>query len=282
MMIYKYAAHRVLLIAALLGFIFPQVAFSQTVFEKSILDQINGIIKSPEKGGVSELSPNDAPQGVMIPSGWGGSGASLFGGIGGSYPQVYTHSPDLSGSVGACIGNPVTAVNFAASLNIANLSSLNNYSANFVLSKKVFAGSSISAGGLQLFASPIHSDAAGSTYFVAFSHAIQSVPSKTPGTSKLSYTIGVGNGRFLHKSPTDIAKGKGKYGTAIFGSLSYEVIQHINLNAEWSGVNLGFSLGVKPFKTPLSVGLGVTNLTSYSSDKPNMVFSIGYPLSLVR
>ncbi|MCY1549656.1 hypothetical protein D9M68_858370 [compost metagenome] len=77
--------------------------------------------------------------------------------------------------------------------------------------------------------------------------------------------------------------GKGKHGTAVFANISYEVIQNINLNAEWTGLNLGLSLGVRPFKTtPLSLGVGVTNLTSYSADKSNMTFSLGFPFALMH
>lgn len=271
-----------MLLAISLCVIYPNIAFSQNVFEKDLLSQIDSLSKIPANSETKGLNPNDAPQGVMVPSGWGGSGTSVFGGIGGAYPQVYSNNPDLGGSVGICTGNPVTAINLAASLNITDLSGFNNYSANFIVSRTIAMGSSISAGGLQLFASKTQSDAPGSTFYVAFSHAIQSIPSKTPGVSKISYTIGIGNGRFLHKSPVDIARGKGKYGTAVFGSLSYELIQHVNINAEWSGMNLGFSAGVKPFKIPLSVGVGIANVTKYTSDRPNMVFSVGFPLSLVR
>jgi len=133
-----------------------------------------------------------------------------------------------------------------------------------------------------MFASKVQSDAPGSTFFMAISHAVQTIPSLTPGCSRLSYTIGLGSGRFYEKSPRDIANGKGEHGTAIFGSVSFEVIRHVSLNAEWTGMNLGFSAGLRPFKSPISLGIGVANLTRYSSDKPNMVFSIGLPLSLTR
>ena len=109
------------------------------------------------------------------------------------------------------------------------------------------------------------------------------VKSKTPGLSALSYTIGIGNGRFLLKSPYDILYGKGKYGTAVFGSISYEIFKRVNVNAEWTGMNFGISTGIRPFKgNPFSLGLAVSDLTRYTSDKPSMMFSIGYPLSLSR
>jgi len=249
-------------------------AFKQKTTE--FLAAIPGEAKRPE------LLPSGAMGSVMTPTGFGGSGFNAFGGIGGAYPQLYTNRADLGGSVGVCIGNPVTALNVAVGLNIADISTFNNYSANLILSKRVFRGSSISVGGLGMFADGLKSDAAKNTYYVAFSHSVQSLPSKTPGSSRLTYSIGIGNGRFYEKSPLDMANGKGRYGTAVFGGVSYELIRNVNINAEWTGTNLGFSTGIRPFKKPLSLGVGVTNLTDYSGDKTSMVFSLGYPLALTR
>ena len=282
----------VLCFTVCLCFICPKHAKSQTAFEKALTSKVDSLLApvvkaptqtEPQKKPRNELYPNDAMQTVMSPTGWGGFGTYLFGGLGGAYPEVYHSSkPDLITSAGACTGNPIKAVNFAASLNMTDVHRFRNFSGNFILSRMLFRGTSVSIGGLQLFANNNQSDAPGSTYYIAFSHAVQTLLSKTPGCSKLSYTIGIGSGRFLYKSPKDIAAGKGKYGTAVFGSISYELFRHVNVGAEWTGMNLGFSLGIRPFKNALSIGIGAANLTSYSSDKPNMVLSIGYPLSLNR
>jgi len=229
----------------------------------------------------SKIMPNDAMQSVMTPSGFGGSGAYLFGGIGGVYPAVYTTKPDGVGSIGGCVDLFKTGINFAASLNTGSIHRLSDFSTNVIVSKRIFTGSSISGGGLGLFASSIVSDAPAPTFYFAFSHAIQTIPSKTNGYSALTYTIGIGNGRFLQKSPNDIAAGKGKYGTAVFGDISYEIMRRVNLNAEWTGMNLGISTGIRPLAgSPFSIGIGVADLTRYSSDKPSMIFSMGYPLSI--
>jgi hypothetical protein len=263
------------------SWIYPSSVHCQTAFENELLKKIDSLSISLEE---LELYPNDAPQGIMIPSGWGGYGTYVFGSVGVSYPEVYHSSKaDLIASGGFCIGNPEKFVNFAAGLNVTDVSEINNYSANFSISRKIFKGSSISVGGLQLFANPETSDASWPTFYIAFSHSIQTMPSKTPGGSKLTYTIGVGNGRFIKKSPKDIEAGRGKYGTAVFGGISYELLRRLNINAEWTGMNLGLSLGVRPFKNLfLSFGAGITDLTRYSSDKPSGVFFVGYPLSLKR
>jgi len=183
---------------------------------------------------------------------------------------------------GFCVGDPQKAVNVAFSINLADVHKFRDFSGNFEVSRQIFTGSSISVGGLQLFANSQQSDSPGATFYFAFSHAVQSLPSATDGSSKLTYTIGIGNGRFYDKSPLDINADKGAHGTAIFGSISYELIKRVNFNTEWSGTNLGCSLGIKPFESPLAIGVGVTNLTRYSSNKPNSSFMISYPLSVER
>ncbi|MEO6631587.1 MAG: hypothetical protein ABIN13_07700, partial [Mucilaginibacter sp.] len=206
----------------------------------------------------------------------------LFGSIGGVYPQAYTNVPDMAISGGVCVGNPEKFLNFAASINLNDVHKFQDFSANFIVSRMLFNGTSVSAGVLQVFANKIQTDVPGATYYIAFSHAVQNLPSQTEGSSKLSYTIGIGNGRFYLKSPDDIAAGRSKKGTMVFGGVSYEVIHHINLNAEWSGTNLAASLGIRPFPNAFSVGIGVMNITRNSSDRPAGIFTIGYPLSLNR
>jgi len=271
--------------------LFTQSAFSQNSFERELKQKIDSFlavrpaapVQEIPQVGQAELYPCDAPSSLLTPSGFGGYGTYIFGGVGGAYPEVYrSNKADLIASAGFCVGDPVSAVNFAASLNVTDVHRFRDFSGNFILSRKLFAGTSLAVGALQMFASKKQSDAPGSTFFMAISHAVQTIPSLTPGSSRLSYTIGLGSGRFYEKSPRDIVNGKGEHGTAIFGSVSFEVIRHVSLNAEWTGMNLGFSAGLRPFKSPISLGIGVANLTRYSSDKPNMVFSIGLPLSLTR
>jgi hypothetical protein len=262
--------------------IFAGKAFCQDTFEKQIANKVDSLL-AVDKTDVmlGRLFPNDAIQTITIPSGWGGYGTYIFGSVGGVYPQVYHTNTDLIASGGFCVGNPVKDVNFAASLNLADVHKFQDFSVNLILSRVVASGSSISAGGLQLLAGR-KSDAPNSTFYFAFSHAVQSMPSDTKESSKLTYTIGVGSGRFYFKSPDDVGAGRGKYGTAVFGGVSYEIVQHVNLIGEWSGMNLGLSAGIRPFKNPLSIGLGYTNITRYSADKSNIVFTFGYPLSLTR
>jgi hypothetical protein len=259
------------------------ISFGQNAFEYVLAKKLDSLAKAKAIYASNELLPNDAMKSVMTPTGFGGFGTYVFGGIGGVYPAVYTNKGDLVSSVGFCVGNSERLFNFAASTNITKVTSLSDISVNLILSRKLFTGTSMSVGGLQLFAHSVQSDAPGGTYYAAISHALQGVRSKSPGYSALSFTIGFGNGRFIQKSPYDVAAGRGSRGTGVFGNISYELFKRVNVIAEWTGLNLGFSTGIRPFKaSPFSIGIGVSDLTRYSSDKPSMMFSMGYPLSLSR
>src|SRR5258708_39540127 len=183
-----------------LSSIFTGRAFCQDNFEREMEKKVDSLL-APDKTDIMQghLFPDDAIQTITIPSGWGGYGAYMFGSVGGVYPQVYHTNTDLIASGGFCVGNPVKDVNFAASLNMTNVHRFRDFSGNFMVSRIVSAGSSISMGGLQLFANHHQSDAYGTTFYFAFSHAIQTLPSATKGSSKLTYTLGIGSGRFYFK-----------------------------------------------------------------------------------
>ncbi len=274
--------HLTRLVFAVIATFAGSVALAQGTFEGALQKKMDMLL-APVKVMRDELLPNPVLQSLTAPSGWGGFGTYVFGGIGGNYAQPYRQRGDFISFAGFCFGNPEKAVNVALSFNATDVSKISNFSGNASVSRRVFTGSSISAGVLQLFADPKFSDAPGATIYVAFSHSIQSLPSSLNiGCSKLSYTIGIGSGRFYMKSPKDIAAGRGKNGTAVFASVSYELLKKVNFNAEWSGMNLGCSFGIKPFESPLALGVGLTNITRYSSDKPNASFVICYPLSINR
>ncbi len=256
-------------------------AMAQSSFEKALQKEMD-LLLAPVATRPDELLPNPILQSLTIPSGWGGFGTYVFGGVGGNSIQPYGSKADFISFAGFCFGNPQKAVNVALSVNATDVSRINNFSGNISVSRQILTGSSISAGALQLFA-PAYSDSRLPTFYVAFSHAVQWLPSElNPGSSKLSYTIGIGSGRFYRKSPFDIAAGRGEHGTAVFGSVSYELLKKVNFNVEWSGMNLGCSFGLRPFESSLAVGVGVTNLTRFSSNKANASFVVCYPLSIKR
>lgn len=282
-------------------FLFPNVSSAQVrtysspanPFEAALKLKMDSLIaeKGPLNSAGQVLLPNNSVQSIMTPTGWGGGNAFYaFGVIGGVFPAMYTtpNKGDLVAAVGVSGGNSKKYINASVSMNITRVDELlkgqiRDASLNIILSRQIFNGSSISIGGLGMFASPAVSDAPDASYYIAFSRSAQGVRSRTPGYSGLSYTIGYGVGRFLYKSPLDIANNKGKFGTGFFANISYELLRQININAEWSGMNLGFSSGVRPIRgSALTFGFGVYSLTKYSGDRVQYIGSLGLPISLGR
>jgi len=275
-----------LLISAIL--ILPNSANAQNAFERALRLKLDSLVAEKGVGGYGNqtLLPNNSVQSIMTPTGWGGGNSTYaFVVVGGVFPAMYTNpnTPDLVSAVGISGGNSKKFINASVSFNITRVSELRDYSVNIILSRQLFKGSSIAVGGLQMFADPKVSDAPDASYYVAFSRSAQGVKSRTEGYSGLSYTIGYGVGRFLYKSPLDVANGKGKYGTGFFANVSYEVLRQVNLNAEWSGMNLGFSSGIRPLRgSALTFGFGIYSLTKYSGDRVQFLGSLGLPISLKK
>lgn len=274
------AVHKFLhLVLTTTGLLASGMLMGQTAFEKEFSSRITKLTRHTNYKPV-QLYPNNALQGMMIPSGWGGYGSAVYAEIGAVYPQLYSNKLDAITSVGFCFGNPERGVNLALGINMTSPRSLQNFSGNFMVSRSLGRGSSLAVGGYQLLASEQYSDAPEPTFYLVYSHSVQSLPSSTPGVSKLTYTLGVGSGRYFLKSEFDQAAGKGRFGTAFFGGLSYELKKNLNLNAEWDGLNLGLSLGISPAFSPFSFGVGVTNLTELSGDKPLYAITVGYAKGL--
>jgi len=274
-------------IIAVLVFILPEILRAQDTFEHSLKLKVDSLISEKAIFSIADVTllPNNNTHSIMTPTGWVGNSTYIFALLGAVFPAEYVkpHKGDLIMAFGISTGNPEKHISVSASLNIVRVTEFKNFSANIILSRKIFKASSIAIGGIQLFADPAISDAPAGTYYVSFSHAVQTVRSKERGYSGLIYTIGFGTGRFLYKSPYDITSGKGKYGTGVFANVSYEIFKNVNINAEWSGLNLGFSTGFQPLKnSPLILGLGIYNLTKNSGDGVNAIGTIGYPFPLSK
>ena len=94
-------------------------------------------------------------------------------------------------------------------------------------------------------------------------------------------SAGVGTGRFAKKSDRDFSEGKGRNGTAGFGSIAVEVASGMNAIVEWTGTNLltGVNRTIQLQNVPVSLSLGLTDLTSYSGDGVRLIGGAGLGVS---
>lgn len=226
---------------------------------------------------VRSLSPNNLGKAQMTPVAWGVSGGRLFVGLGATFPNSFTTLNDAAAVVGLTLGDPVKYIGGSVTLNILDVSEFNTLSCNIILNKHFSNSSALSVGAIQLARSKLTDG--DPTYFIVYSHALQ-VASKTPGTSALHFSVGVGSGRFYDQSIRDEQEGHPENGTAVFGNISYELFKWMNLNLEWSGVNLHAGVSVKPFRGIPSIGLGIGDITRYSGDRLRFLLSLGYSIEL--
>lgn len=239
--------------------------------------------EAPQGSGY-DLYPNAAGNGIMTPSGFGSTIPFVFGAIGGLFPAGYSNKNDLVASAGVGFGSSRRNVGFVGIVNMIDVSKGRNFSASFKLSRYLGSGTSVSIGGINMFASkdPKYANDGFASYYVAVSHASQSLESKTPGFSALTYGLGVGSGIFYIKSRQDSLAGRGTKGTAVFGNIAYEVLKGINVIAEWSGLNLSCGLGIRPsFKWP-ALRIAVADLTRFSRDKPRLTMGLAYALAFSK
>jgi hypothetical protein len=224
---------------------------------------------------------NWAAKGLMTPAAWGASEPFVFWHLGGTFPQAYGTMSDMGAGIGGGIGDSRRNVAVVGILNIHDVSEFNTLSGSLIASRELGRGYALSAGALLLFADS-RGDA-GPTFYIAFSHASQRIESKrTPGYSRLSYTVGVGNGRFYEKSNSDVLAGRGRYGTGVFGNLSYGIRDNLNLNVEWTGLNLAIGGSWRPsirtrmpFFLP-SLSLGVTDILRTSGDRLRLIVGVSH------
>jgi hypothetical protein len=215
-------------------------------------------------------------QGIMIPTGRGSWGNRIFIGAGLTYPQTYSNKPDMVTSFGVGLLNPYKSIGFQINCNIVDVSALDAYTFGFKIHKYFGLGTTMSIGGNNLIKIGL-SDAADS-YYMVLSHDLKYNYSADKILSRVSFSIGCGvGGVFSEKSPMDIAKGKSKHGTYVFGALQYEINKYLRYQVEWSGINLNTGITIRGVlkKIPLGISICAADLTSYSGDRVRFLISIG-------
>jgi len=232
---------------------------------------------------VSLFLPNSHAKSLTTPVGWGSAFGSFFVGFGGTSPAPYSDDSDGGMAIGVGIGNPIKNLGFQAALVSLDMNEWDRYALNLHLHRYLGCARSIAIGVENIMLSD-GSDAEESFYIV-YSHGVLCEPfiNKEKGTTRLHFSVGAGTGRFRDKSPQDIASGKSKHGTTVFGNVSYELFDELNLIADWNGVNLNAGIS-KTFaiteRVPLVISIGAADLTDYSGDGVRLIGAIGTGITL--
>lgn len=226
--------------------------------------------------------PGGAPHVLTVPSAYGPSvfsgqpgRVSLGLGVGGVGRVPYTDTPDGGAGLGIGFGNSFEGVGVSLGVSLNDLSDIGNtdrISWGIALSRYLGDGFSLSVGGENLFVGQTDGQA---SFYIVGGWAFDKGALPFDGVA----TLGIGSGRFAEKTGRDRAEGKGRNATALFGALAWEFSENAAAIAEWNGRNLALGLGFRLPGAPVSVRLGVRDLTDFTGDGPRLTGSVGLTLA---
>ena len=252
------------------------------LFNRKLIPLLAGLltIYAPKVASASTpvtYSPNMYGKSLTTPIAWGAYGNVAFIGVGGTVPSPYASAADGAAVIGAGFGDPKKNVGAQITLVSLDLSGWGRYSAGLQLSRNLCNANAVSVGVENVMLT--NGSDADKSFYAVYSQGVQNdmFVDRSSGFSKLHYSIGVGNGRFGDKSPDDIAAGKGKHGTYVFGNVAYDIADTFNLIVDWNGLNLntGVSKTVWLGKYPVAAVIGAADLTRNSGDRVRMIMAVG-------
>ena len=235
-----------------------------------------------EQSGASIYMPNNHGKSITTPVAWGAYNNVVFVGVGGTTPSPYSPKSDGAAVLGVGLGDPVNNIGVQVSLISLDISEWDRYSSSFHVFRNLGNADAIGVGVENVMLSD--GGDADKSFYVVYSKGVQqeSMYNKNVKTTKLHYSIGAGTGRFGDKSPDDIASGKGRHGTYVFGNLAYEIADSFNIITDWNGLNLnaGVSKCFKIGDIPFAVTAGLADLTNNSGDRVRFVAAGGFGFKL--
>ncbi len=221
---------------------------------------------------------------LTIPSGFGPAvfsnqpnHATVAASFGGVSRVPWTNDPDAGVALGLGLGNSFEKLGVAMMLSLNDLSDIRNQdrtSFGFQLSRYFFDGLSVGVGAENLFVKD--TDGEVSPYLVA-SWAFDQPD--TPFPLEGVFTVGVGGGRFAHKSPRDTAAGKGRSASKLFGGFSLQTSTSTSVIADWNGRNLSIGASWRVSESPIALKIGIRDLTNFSGDGPRLTGSVSVVLA---
>lgn len=228
--------------------------------------------------------PSPTAHVLTIPSGFGPAvfsnqpnHATVAASFGGVSRVPWTNDPDAGLAIGLGFGNSFEELGIAMMLSLNDLSDIRDQdrtSFGFQLSRYLFDGLSVGLGAENLFVNDTDGEA--SPYIVA-SWAFDGLDTPLPLNGVL--TVGVGGGRFAHKSPRDTAEGKGRSASKLFGGFSFQTSNSTSVIADWNGRNLSIGASWRVSDSPIAFKMGIRDLTSFSGDGPRLTGSVSVALA---
>jgi len=88
-------------------------------------------------------------------------------------------------------------------------------------------------------------------------------------------SLGIGTGGFRSKSDIDSSENNPN----LFGGIGVELAPRLSLASGWNGNILSSGLGISPFDFPLSVSVGITDITDVNGEGQQFSINLGYSFS---
>lgn len=222
------------------------------------------------------ILPNIHGKSLTTPIAWGAANGVVFAGVGGTVNAPYSDEADGAAVLGVGVGDPIKNLGAQIAFISLDLDEWEEYSMTLHLHHDLGGGSAVGAGIENVMLT--EGGDADESYYIVFSHGVQGdMFANETGTSKLHFSIGAGTDRFGEKSERDIAEGKGRYGTYVFGNVAYELFNEFNVVVDWNGINLNAGLS-KTFwlgQFPVAITAGAADLTDNSGDDVRFIFAVG-------
>lgn len=225
---------------------------------------------------VQTLTPNMHGKSLTTPTAAGAWGNTVYFGAGGTSPAPYSDEADGAAAMGIGLGNPYNSLGLQATFVSIDLTEWEEYSMSLHLHRQLDCGCGVAVGVENIMLT--EGGDSESSHYIVFSQVLQGDDYKNGnGASKLHYSIGAGTNRYGQKSDADVEAGKSRYGTYVFGNISYELFNEFNAILDWNGINLNAGISKTFFvsNVPLGVSLGLADLTDNSGDQVRFIFGIG-------
>ncbi len=276
-------------LAALISFVVASTACElQAAVPAQVMTQ--SITEPPSSVTAQSVYPNIHGKSLTTPVAWGAGYGDIFFGAGAVSRAQYIHGSAFSDKVGDGavsagfgLGNPSENLGLQTIITQYDVSQFTNWGMSFQLHHYLSSSRAVAVGVQEVMLSS--QPTIEKSYYFVYSQAVDSKPfvNSTTGTTKLHYSIGVGNGKYGNKSSDDIITGKGAHGTYVFGNVAYELFNEFNVITDWSGLNLNAGVSKTFYITksiPLSITAGAVDLTGYTGDGVRWVVGAGTGISL--
>ncbi len=242
----------------------------EEIRQQLLIDPAINSIDAP--GGQPQPVPSSS---FLTPSAYGADGGDVFAGV-----AIATDNRrgnfNGSASVGFGVGDAVNSVGLEVSAGVfSGLINSETFADDGVVGFKLHrafpsANLAIALG----WANPIKWGAAKKEEDTFYGVATTRFDLRHNQPNPLPLTVSLGAGTGAFRSTGAIAAKDNS--PNVFGSVSLRVQPEISVISSWTGSTLGLATSVAPFKFPLVVTVGLSDVTSNTADGIRLIGSVGY------